>query len=194
VQAAVKNFAGEEFGLRHRYAMVLHTDEPHPHVHMVLKAVSGQGKRLHIRKAALRHWRQEFARHLQLLGVEANATARAVRAETRTPRLDGIYRAAMRGDSVQIRTGAVAAASEILQGDSASGPGKAKLLETRKEVERGWRAVGEILVSEGYEDLAAQVRRFAAQMSPPRTDSEVLAFELFVRHQKTRERSGPRSR
>jgi hypothetical protein len=43
VLLAVKNLAREEFGLKHRYAMVLHTDEPHPHVHMVLKAVSELG-------------------------------------------------------------------------------------------------------------------------------------------------------
>lgn len=46
VLAAVKNFAREEFGLKHRYAMVLHTDEPHPHVHMVVKAMSERGVRL----------------------------------------------------------------------------------------------------------------------------------------------------
>lgn len=40
VLAAVKNFAREEFALKHRYLMVLHTDEPHPHVHMVVRAVS----------------------------------------------------------------------------------------------------------------------------------------------------------
>jgi len=40
VLAAVKNFAREEFALKHRYAMVLHTDEPHPHVHMIVKAMS----------------------------------------------------------------------------------------------------------------------------------------------------------
>jgi len=38
VLAAVKDFAREEFGAKHRYAMVLHTDEPHPHVHMIVKA------------------------------------------------------------------------------------------------------------------------------------------------------------
>ena len=54
VLAAVKNLAREEFGLKHRYAMVLHIDDPHPHVHLVVKAVSEQGVRLHIRKATLR--------------------------------------------------------------------------------------------------------------------------------------------
>jgi hypothetical protein len=43
VLEAVKDFAREEFALQHRYALVLHTDEPHPHVHMVVKAVSDFG-------------------------------------------------------------------------------------------------------------------------------------------------------
>src|SRR2546429_6956520 len=29
---AARNFAREEFALKHRYALVLHTDDPHPHV------------------------------------------------------------------------------------------------------------------------------------------------------------------
>ena len=65
VLAAVKNFAREEFGLKHRYAMVLHTDEPHPHVHVLVKAMGEEGVRLNIRKATLREWRREFARHLR---------------------------------------------------------------------------------------------------------------------------------
>ena len=80
----------------------MHTDEPHPHVHMVVKAVSEQGERLHIRKATLREWRQEFARHLRALGVPANATERAVRGENRSPKLDGIYRADQRGESRRV--------------------------------------------------------------------------------------------
>ena len=77
--AAVKDFAREEFALKHRYAMVLHTDEPHPHVHMVVKALSEQGVRLNIRKGTLREWRSKFAHHLRQHGVAANATERAVR-------------------------------------------------------------------------------------------------------------------
>lgn len=65
VLSAVRDFAREEFGLKHRYAMVLHTDEPHPHVHVVVKAVSEDGVRLNIRKETLRGWREGFARHLR---------------------------------------------------------------------------------------------------------------------------------
>src|SRR3984885_6557956 len=81
VLGAVRNFAREEFWGQHRYALTLHTDEPHPHVHLVLKAVSEQGVRLNIKKATLRHWRSEFAPNLRARGVEANATERAVRGQ-----------------------------------------------------------------------------------------------------------------
>jgi len=89
VLTAVQNFCREEFALKHRYVMALHTDEPHPHVHVVIKAVSEQGERLNIRKATLRRWRSDFAKHLRALGVPANATHRYVRGETRPQKSDG---------------------------------------------------------------------------------------------------------
>jgi len=55
--AAVRNFAQQEFADQHRYALALHTDEPHPHVHMVLKAMTeGWEHHLNIRKPAQRQW------------------------------------------------------------------------------------------------------------------------------------------
>ena len=175
---AVKNFAREEFGLKHRYAMVLHTDEPHPHVHMVIKAVSEQGKRLNIRKATLRGWREEFARHLRALGVPANATERAVRGENRSPKLDGIYRAQQRGESWSVRARAEEVGRELLAGKFRSDSGKATLVETRKQVERGWWEVSDILAAQGKKGLAAEVERFRMGMPPPTSDRELVAEEL----------------
>jgi hypothetical protein len=79
VLTAVQNLCREEFALKHRYVMALHTDDPHPHVHVVLKAVSEQGIRLNIKKAQLKEWRSKFASHLRELGVAANATPRQFR-------------------------------------------------------------------------------------------------------------------
>ena len=76
---AVQNLCREEFALKHRYVMALHTDDPHPHVHVILKAVSEQGTRLNIKKAHLKEWRFKFAAHLRELGVAANATLRQFR-------------------------------------------------------------------------------------------------------------------
>jgi hypothetical protein len=148
VLEAVRNFAREEFGLRHRYATVLHTDEPHPHVHMVVKAVSEQGVRLNIRKDTLRTWRREFARHLRNQGVAANATERAVRGETRAPVRDGMYRAALRGDSSRVRQ------------STSSHAGRVSLQRTREEIVQGWMAVRDAAAQQGHESLTALVREF----------------------------------
>lgn len=191
VLEAVKNFAREEFALKHRYAMVLHTDEPHPHVHMVVKAVSEQGERLHIRKATLRGWRQEFARHLRELGVPANATERAVRGENRSQKLDGIYRAERRGESWRVQARAESVGGELLRGRFRVEPGKETLVQTRKEVARGWREVSETLAAQGQNGLAAEVMRFVERMPPLKTDREMIAEELRKHQRNARTREGP---
>ncbi len=118
---AARNFACQEFALKHRYALVLHTDEPHPHVHLVVKAVSEQGARLNIRKETLREWRREFARHLRDQGIAANATERAVRGETRIRPIDAVYRLSvqLRGDSTRTRARVETVASELAEWQSA---------------------------------------------------------------------------
>lgn len=181
VLAAVREFAREEFALKHRYAMVLHTDEPHPHVHMVVKAVSEQGVRLNIRKATLRAWRSEFARHLRDLGLPANATERAVRGETKTHKVDAIYRAATRGASTHVHERFQALTTSLRSGGLLIDPGRARLLDTRRDVERGWRAVADILVAHGELKLAQHVRRFVDHMRPALTENEELARRLLER-------------
>ncbi len=175
---AARHFAREEFALKHRYALVLHTDEPHPHVHLVVKAVSEQGVRLNIKKATLRHWRSEFARNLRLLGIEANATERAVRGETRKAKKDGIYRATERGDSTYQRAQAEAVAADLLKGNTPIEPGKRKLVDTRRQVENGWRFVADVLSKDGHHNLANDIRRFVERMPPAKTKREHIAREL----------------
>jgi type IV secretory pathway VirD2 relaxase len=191
VLTAVKNFTREEFALKHRYVMALHTDTPRPHVHVVIKAVSEQGQRLHIRKATLRAWRSEFARHLRELGVAANATPRYVRGETGLQKPDSIYRASLRGDSTYMRERADAVAQEMAKGKLRIEPGKASLVATRKEVQRAWLAVGDILIRERQPELAAHVRRFADQMAPPLTEKEWVATRLTESGRDPLAREGP---
>jgi hypothetical protein len=175
---AVRNFLREEFALKHRYVMALHTDEPHPHVHAVLKAVSERGERLHIRKRTLREWRAGFARHLRAVGVPANATERQVRGETTQRKSDGIYRAGLRGASTHMRERAESVARELVKGDHPVEPAKALLIATRKEVELAWWTTADILTQEGQAALALDVRRFLAQLPAPLTEKESLASRI----------------
>ncbi len=188
VLAAARNFLREEFALKHRYAFVLHTDEPHPHVHAVVKAVSEQGIRLNIRKATLREWRRDFARHLREQGIEANATERAVRGEVRVNKIDGIFRAQRRGASTHLRSRVELTVAELVKGNVRPEPGKSRLLETRKQIERGWRDIGNILAAEGHRELAADVRRYVDDLPIPRTEREQIAEGLLQRSNRPRER------
>jgi hypothetical protein len=188
VQAAVRNFAREEFGLKHRYVMALHTDEPHPHVHVLVKATSNEGQRLYVRKATLLEWREGFAHHLREVGVAANATPRHVRGETRPRKSDGIYRAMSRGESTHFRTHVKAVAQELKEGKLQSEPGKEKLLRTREEVRRGWLAVSDELTREGHAEIAAQVKRYVEQMPRPLTEKEYIATKLLEHARKPRVR------
>jgi len=172
VLGAVRNFAREEFWGQHRYVFALHTDEAHPHVHLVLKALSEEGVRLNIKKATLRHWRSEFARNLRSVGIEANATERAVRGQYRKAKKDGIYRATLRGESTYIHTRAEAAATAQVGEGSNAEQGKRRLKSTRRAVEGGWRSLADLLERDGHRDLARDVRRFVAAMAPPRADRE----------------------
>jgi hypothetical protein len=189
VQEAVRNFAREEFALKHRYVMALHTDEPHPHVHPVLKASSDDGQRLYLRKATLRQWREGFAHHLRALGVAANATPRYVRGEITPQKPDGIFRARARVESTHWQKRVQAVARELVEGKLQVESGKAKLVRRRQEVRRGWQAIIDALSRQGHPEIAAQVKRYVDQMPKPLTEKEYIATKLLelAREPKARE-------
>jgi hypothetical protein len=184
---ASRDFAREEFALKHRYVLALHTDQDHPHVHLVIRAVSEEGKRLNIRKATLREWRGLFAQHLRAHGIAANATERAVRGQTRSGFKDGIHRASVRGDSRHLRERAQRIAQELRDGGLKPNPGKNKLLDTRREVIAGWHAAADALLDAGQVALAEKIWRFIGGMPRPLTTDEQLAAKLEERT-RTRER------
>jgi len=178
VLVATQGFCREQLALKHRYALALHTDELHPHVHVIIKAISEQGERLNIRKATLRQWREEFANQLRRVGVAANATPRFVRGETRPRKSDGIYRAAQRGASTHMRERVEAAAFALRTADRVDEPGKLRLRESRRELEREWLATSEALRSQGQTVLAEQTRHFVCSLPPARTEREWLVAGL----------------
>jgi hypothetical protein len=194
VLLATQGFCREQLALKHRYALALHTDEPHPHVHVIIKAISEQGERLNIRKATLRQWREEFAKQLRRIGVAANATPRFVRGETRPRKSDGIYRAARRGASTHMQERVTAAAVALRTADRVGEPATLRLRETRRELERGWTATSEALRSQGQTALAEHARHFVRSLPPARTERAWLMAGLVEQAGRQRPREMERTR
>jgi relaxase-like protein len=191
VLAAAKVFAREKFGSSYRYAMVLHTHQQHPHVHLVVKAEDEFGRRrLRIDKAMLREWREDFARTMREQGVPANATSRSARGETKRALRDAAYRAIRGGRSDSIRAKVQSIAAELSATRAIRDPARGRLLETRNAVVTGWMGIAATLDAQGEIVLAGDVRCFASHLPKVLTDRERLAqdFLTFVNRQKSKNR------
>jgi hypothetical protein len=194
VLAAARVFARENFALQYRYAMVLHTDQPHPHVHLVVKCEHEfePGKRLYIRKDTLRQWREQFAALMREQGVAANATPRQVRGQVRKPYKDAIHhrlralravqqlatheQGGRRAPKTSTFIGAkLSSLQQVLRsGQGVQDAGEKAMQITRQAVVANWRATADLLRRQGEADLATQVDRFTARMPPVQTDMQRL--------------------
>jgi Relaxase/Mobilisation nuclease domain len=183
VLAAAKAFAREKFAVKHRYALVLHTHQEHPHVHLVVKAEGHDGRRLHIDKATLREWREDFAHLMRAQGVAANATPRVARGRSKGSTKHAVFRTRpSRSHALRARVHSIA--TELSETRTVTDPARATLVKTRKAVLAGWERVAAALDAQGEMELAGDVRYFAQHLPPVLTDRERLAQD-YIRHLRT---------
>lgn len=181
VFSAARAFAREKFGAQYRYVMALHTHQQHPHVHLVVKAEGLDGQRLRIDKERLREWRADFAQQMRGQDIEANATSRFERGQTKKGASRATYRAKRRANSYTLRAQVTSIASELSKTGTIQDPARPKLVKTRKALLARWDAVATALDAQGEVVLAGDVRYFARHLPPVLTDRERLAAEL-LRH------------
>lgn len=81
VLQAARAFARTELA-GSRYVFVLHRDQAHPHVHLIVRAQSRSGERSNVWTERQR-WRESFAAQLRHLGVDAEATSQPCRGANR---------------------------------------------------------------------------------------------------------------
>lgn len=160
--AASRDFAREEFALKHRYAMVLHTDQAHPHVHLVVSAYNREGTRLNIRKADPRRWREQFARRLRQHGIEANATPSQIRGRLSNYQKDGIFEWERQRRATK--------SAEF--GRTKPSGSLGRVLETAESVRHDWLTTRLALEKQDFRGLAAEVERFRQSLRIPMTREE----------------------
>ena len=177
---ATRKFAQERFALKHRYALVLHADQANPHVHLVVKAESEHGKRLHIDKAMLRDWREQFAELMREQGIAANATRRAVRGKNPRKGPRGLFAAREHGKSSLDRLRIAGVVRDLRDDPRAlADPKLRRLLETRKALIDGWAKVADRLENQGECNLAREVRVFLEHLPAVATDRQKLALRYL---------------
>ncbi len=195
VKDAARAFAIETFGDKHEFVFVQHLEDKHPHVHLTVRSLGYNGKRLNPRKADLQVWRERFAGELRVRGIVAEATPRRTR---------GRVRKADRGTVLALRNREITPyvdrrAREEVLGEAREGTGNnrpwEKQIRSRQEVirRRYLDYASELERSAQAPDhvLARQIREFVREMPAIETRRHALKRELgeFV---ESRQRDRPR--
>ncbi|MEG3162337.1 relaxase/mobilization nuclease domain-containing protein [Sphingomonas sp. LB2R24] len=202
VYQAARAFARTELE-RFPYAMALHTDTDHPHVHLTVAARGEGGERFNPRKDDLAGWRESFARELRARGIEAEATPRRAR---------GVIQKMERTPIRKIRDRAEAGTAElprVLQSSRAEAaamaqekPAKARPWEVsaivrQSEVRASYeKAATELDASADPADrkLAKQTRAFVASMPDPMTRDRDQARQMAEARRNDRDSERDRER
>lgn len=203
VKDAVRAFAIETFGDQHDYVFVQHLDDEHPHVHLTVRSLGYDGRRINPRKADLATWREQFAGELRLRGVEAEATPRRTRGKIRKAERGVVRALKERGEQPRVdRLAREETVREALEGKRLPRLWETKARDRQAVILDAYRIQAEELERSGHpgdHELAKQLRRFAAQMTAPEMKRDQLRRELVDTltrrgartHSKGKERGDP---
>lgn len=176
LQQAVRAFACVELA-PFQYAMALHTDEAHPHVHLTVAARGEDGVRFDPRKNDLALWRESFARELRARGIEAEATPRRARGIIQKPEQITVRKIRERrgagGELPQVmRDSRVTARSMAKENPPKPRPWEVKAFVKQATIRESYTTAAELLDgsdSQADRELARRTRAFVAAMPAPAT-------------------------
>ena len=200
VQRAASAWAANILGDRYDYLVTRHDDQDHPHVHVTVRAVGYDGRRLRANRADLQAWREHFAEKLRERGIEAEATPRKARGRTRRADRQPVRQMKDRGILPQVE---LDARREVLretreQRRPETKPWEDRIDRRRKNVLDAYatHAAELELGSDADRQLARDIRRFVADMPVARTRRQDLQAELMtvLAARQQQERASDRSR
>ncbi|SFQ30262.1 Type IV secretory pathway, VirD2 components (relaxase) [Bradyrhizobium sp. Ghvi] len=182
VKDSARAFAIETFGYNHDYVFVQHLDDKHPHVHLTVRSLGHDGKRLNPRKADLQAWRERFAGELRLRGIAAEATPRRTRGRVRKADRGAVL--ALRKRKIRPDVDRLArkeVLSEVRGGRSTKHPWDEQIKSRQDAIRRRYLDYAAELQRSGLaadHELARQVRRFVKDMPDIETRRHALKTEL----------------
>ncbi len=195
VKNAARAFAQSTFAKNHPYVFVLHRDDDHPHVHLAVKTLGFDGKRLHVKKGDPQTWRETFADQLRRQGVEAEATPRATRGVVTKGVKQALWQMRQRGlkpavDEAKVRQVIEEVRAEQAGRAAADRPWEAKIKDRQTQVRRDWlQAARELQTSDEAEDrtLAGEIGKFVQGMPPLQTERHKIRQRLASQMSKNKD-------
>ena len=182
VEAAARTWARETFDGKHDYLMARHDDTDHPHVHVTIRAVGVDGKRLAPGPADLQQWRERFARELRRQGVEAEATPRQARGVVRKSARAPVHHSEARGNEPRVRAAERSEAERDARAPKPPQPRDwSRDIQTRQDsIRRAYLGHADELEKGNAADrqLARDIKRFVADMPVALTRRQALTVEL----------------
>lgn len=183
---AARAFARTELE-RFPYAMALHTDTDHPHVHLTVAARGEGGARFNPRKDDLARWREAFARELRARGIEAEATPRRARGQIRKSERTPVRKLAERAErsaAPKPRVDAMRSRqARAMAGEPVVTPREweTRAVQQHARVRADYRRAADLLeksADPADKELAARTRKFVEAMPAPVTRTRAEALEL----------------
>lgn len=182
VKDSARAFAIETFGDNHDYVFVQHLDDKHPHVHLTVRSLGHDGKRLNPRKADLQAWRERFAGELRLRGIAAEATPRRTRGRVRKADRGAVVALRKRKITPDVdRLARKEVLSEARDGRTAKHPWNEQIKSRQDAIRRRYlEYAAELQRSETAADhrLAREIRQFVKDMPDVETRRHALKNEL----------------
>jgi len=191
VHDAARAFARVELDEQFSYAMALHTDTNHPHVHVTVAAEGYHGVRFNPRKADLHVFRETFAHELRARGVECEATPRRARGIVRKSDPSAVRHIELRterrpasrgGETIRQHRRTLDEATRIVRSRKPDyRPQDDQAVRRQRQVREAYEQAAKALEnSRKAEDrvLAGEVRAFVVGMPMPLSQRLSLAIEV----------------
>jgi hypothetical protein len=181
VKESARAFAIEAFGHSHDYVFVQHLDDKHPHVHLTIRSLGHNGKRLNPRKADLQAWRERFAGELGLRGIAAEATPRRTRGRIRKADRGAVLALRKRKITPEVDRLAREEVIREVRGKTAERPWEDRIRSRQDAIRRRYLDYAAELQRSGTARdhiLARQIRQFVKDMPAIETHRHALKKEL----------------
>lgn len=187
VKDAVRAFAKHKFGHNYQYLFALHEDTDSPHVHLCVKNLGFDFKRLVVKKGDPQIWREGFAEQLRQRGVEAEATSRRSRGVVLKAANDVILYMKKRGIKPYIERSNMMEYDMQIQNTidgkpQQDRPWEENIEQTQSTIRQLWMDVAAQLESskiEEHQALAHDIPKFVESMPEPLTERHLQILDTI---------------